>query len=59
MHHRDDLACILSGGPIIRRQHKELIWAGCKILAGPILAAPFAHNEQPARFAGIFSLGVG
>ena len=58
MHHRDNLTGIFCCSPVIWCQCKKLVRAGGKVLAWPVLVAPFVDNDQPARFPWVFSFGV-
>jgi hypothetical protein len=51
-----DLTCILSGGVVVRMQHKQLLGLRRKVAARPVAFAAFDHHNQPARLAGVFSL---
>jgi hypothetical protein len=58
MNYGDDLACIFGCCPIIRRQCKELIWAGCKVAAWPVPLTAFHYHKQTTRLTRVFCFGV-
>jgi hypothetical protein len=58
MHYGDDFTSIFGSGPVIRRQGKELIWAGCKVPAWPVPLTTFHHHKQTTRLTRVFCFGV-